>query len=246
MKLNTILNKAFPFIDALKHRLFFVIFMTVYLVFYLNVYMPFNLIDWYIFTGHNKILSLSILGLIGGVYYAITQLFLRKVIGCETFTVKSFSVWVAVELIVLTGILTVLYDNVTGINAHVLEYFSNLKYIFLTLVIPYTLVILILAMLQSKTKQFELIKQNKDIELKNDLVNFPDENGNIKVSIRMNDILFLRSIDNYVEIYYLNDRNVRSELIRNSLKRMELVLHGFPVDRCHRSYMVNKKKYRYG
>jgi len=41
MKLNTMLNKAFPYIDALKHRLFFVIFMTVYLVFYLNVHMPF-------------------------------------------------------------------------------------------------------------------------------------------------------------------------------------------------------------
>ena len=67
------------------------------------------------------------------------------------------------------------------------------------------------------------------------------ESSNKKAILRFEkaDILFVKSEDNYVNIYYLTKHNeLKSELIRISMKKIQEKLE-FPFLRVHRSYIVN-------
>ena len=52
-------------------------------------------------------------------------------------------------------------------------------------------------------------------------------------------VLFLKSEDNYTAIYFLHDDQVQKSLIRNNLKKLEEQLVDPNLIRIHRSYMVN-------
>ena len=91
----------------------------------------------------------------------------------------------------------------------------------------------------------ELMKQEDkmvDVPKKN-LIAFLDEKGEFKISIVLENLLFVDSADNYATIHYLNKSKLSHFLIRNSLKWMEENLtKETPLVRCHRSYIVNLDK----
>jgi DNA-binding LytR/AlgR family response regulator len=66
-----------------------------------------------------------------------------------------------------------------------------------------------------------------------------DENGEIRLTIQLDDLLYIEASENYVTIHYLDQFQPGRMLLRNSMKKMEEQLAEFPVIRCHRSYMVN-------
>jgi hypothetical protein len=66
------------------------------------------------------------------------------------------------------------------------------------------------------------------------------ETGKEKIEINLNDLLFIKAIDNYVEIYLTDKNNKKTIVLRSTLKRIEEALNTYPVVfRCHRSYLIN-------
>jgi DNA-binding LytR/AlgR family response regulator len=62
------------------------------------------------------------------------------------------------------------------------------------------------------------------------------------LSLRAEDLLYLKSADNYVYIYYLNSKKeIVNYLLRNTLKNIEENIANINLIRCHRFYMVNSK-----
>jgi DNA-binding LytR/AlgR family response regulator len=116
------------------------------------------------------------------------------------------------------------------------EYFLSFHYTVLVLIIPYGMMMF----------YFQYLKE-RDIGIKSivpadHLIKIRDENDILQLAIDLEKLLFIQSTDNYVSVFYLKDDNVRKELVRTSLKKLEDDLQGTPVARCHRSYMVNLKK----
>ena len=67
------------------------------------------------------------------------------------------------------------------------------------------------------------------------------ENKSEKLSLKIKNILLIKSSDNYIEIFYLNNNDlVEKKLIRNTLKNIEsmLTIHKRFI-RCHRTRIVN-------
>lgn len=66
------------------------------------------------------------------------------------------------------------------------------------------------------------------------------DNQNEEIALVPNDLLFLSSADNYVNVHYREYGNEKSSLLRGSLKKFEerLSEHGV-FFRCHRMYLVN-------
>lgn len=99
---------------------------------------------------------------------------------------------------------------------------------------------------RERAKQSEII--NKDITGESagagqGDIHFADDEGRPCISIPGGDVLFISAADNYVEVYYLEDQQVRKALIRNTLKNMEEVLASQPgFFRCHRSFLVNLQR----
>ena len=61
-----------------------------------------------------------------------------------------------------------------------------------------------------------------------------------KVEIRLSDLLLIKSVDNYVEIYTADNGRVSARILRSSLRRIEQDLRDRPyLFKCHRAFLVN-------
>jgi LytTr DNA-binding domain len=61
-----------------------------------------------------------------------------------------------------------------------------------------------------------------------------------RIEIRLSDLLLIRSIDNYVEIYTAVESHIQKYILRSSLKRIEQDLKDRPfLFKCHRAFLVN-------
>ncbi|KON26697.1 hypothetical protein AC481_06695 [miscellaneous Crenarchaeota group archaeon SMTZ-80] len=84
-----------------------------------------------------------------------------------------------------------------------------------------------------KIEKYEEDYQNKSFE-------FISENINENFTILIADLIVIKSADNYVEILYKEDENLKTRLIRNTLKSIEQQMKIFSnFIRCHRTAIIN-------
>lgn len=67
------------------------------------------------------------------------------------------------------------------------------------------------------------------------------DNKNEALTIDANDLLFIASAGNYIEVFHLKgEHEIRKSLVRNNISRVEKDLKQFnAIIRCHRSYIIN-------
>ncbi len=69
--------------------------------------------------------------------------------------------------------------------------------------------------------------------------NFLDEKGELQISLKLSNIYYLESAENYINIYYNNKDSVERFTMRSTLKKQYDKLEKYAFIRCHRSYVVN-------
>lgn len=71
------------------------------------------------------------------------------------------------------------------------------------------------------------------------ILHFKSENSNESLSLRLDALLFIRSEDNYVSVFYLINGQAKRELLRGTLKSIMEENIQPSLFRSHRSYIVN-------
>lgn len=71
------------------------------------------------------------------------------------------------------------------------------------------------------------------------IVNFFDEKNELQLSLRLDNIYYIESAENYVHIYYRNKESVERFTLRSPLKKQQEKLEKYGFIRCHRSFLVN-------
>ncbi|MFC1724543.1 LytR/AlgR family response regulator transcription factor [candidate division KSB1 bacterium] len=91
------------------------------------------------------------------------------------------------------------------------------------------------------SEKISLIEDQKEYESENPLnVLITSETGKEETELSLKDLLFIKAIDNYIEIYRKNGDNTKTIVLRSTLTRIEEALNMYPfLFRCHRSYLVN-------
>jgi DNA-binding LytR/AlgR family response regulator len=114
----------------------------------------------------------------------------------------------------------------------------------LVILLPYSILWLYFSWREKNTLLQKMSNDEPTIELqKKSLLAFPDEKGELKISIVLENLLYIDSSDNYVTIHYLNKSKNLKFLLRNSLKWIdENLTIETPLVRCHRSFIVNLDK----
>lgn len=96
---------------------------------------------------------------------------------------------------------------------------------------------------KEKRKLIEREKEYEEMSAKDKdekfLIQFKDERNELRFTLASDKIVYIESADNYCIIKYINNNEVVDFLLRNSLKRLSEELKDTPIQRCHRSYMVN-------
>jgi DNA-binding LytR/AlgR family response regulator len=112
----------------------------------------------------------------------------------------------------------------------------------LVLLLPYSILWLYFSW-RDKKEQIERLGELPPFsENSRNMIPFYDDKGILKFSVKKENLLYLESAENYVNICYLNKGKVSKYLLRDTLKKIEESFAGTEIVRCHRSYIVNFEK----
>ena len=228
-------HTPFPYFDRLRYRLLHVLIILVFSILFLIVFEPFRINDWIRYPEWLEVFGLVSVGVCITLTIAFSQLVLRTLIPIKEFTYSHFILWTFSEILLASLIATALYADYS--RDFFRELLTSLRFIPTGLVLPYAFSILILMLLQQKSRLPS--GSQRVLPDTSDLVHIRDEREQLKFSVRKDYILYLESADNYVTIFYLPEGEVKKEMVRTSMKKMEAYLQPLGLVRCHRSFMVN-------
>ncbi|CAN0537670.1 unnamed protein product [Ectocarpus sp. 12 AP-2014] len=231
---ESFINQPVTYLASAKSKLLLIGFLMIFIVVFLVVYAPFNMDDWdkglffgYVFTG--------------GLVLLMSQFVLRPLLGLQNLKVYSALLWCIFEvLLVPFGIYLFFSPSFPTLSEKLGEYYLTLTYTALVIPGPYLLFIWYLG-LQHKVSSFAAVAViNTDNKKQNDLLTLTSENNKVILAIKYDQLLYIKSSGNYLEIFYLKGDKKVKELVRMSLKDMEARVTYPAILRVHRSYMVNK------
>ena len=236
-------KKSFNLLDHPKNRWLLVAFVTVFGIFFINAFVPFNINYWHNDSGLEQFLRLSGFGLFAGFILTLSQFAVRGIFRVKSFMIGTFFLWAIGELL-LMSLFFVIYETIWSNSFD--QFFNilppTLRYTFLGILIPYSLALLFISEI-IKLKEIRKLKQKSDLAQRNDdLLDFVDEKGIVRFSVSANQLIYFESADNYVFVYYFLDDQIEKGIIRNSMKNVEKIVTNSSVIRCHRSFMINLKK----
>lgn len=202
------------------------LFTGLALFFVLFIYKAYNIQEGLSYSGHGLLLRSISFGFLTSLSFFINEFYLSSVFLISNL--KQKLTWIAWEIFMganLTFLLFNYFWNWTELHWN--GYFLMLLEYTCVVTFP----ILFVHVLARKSKS-NLVESGK--------LHFQSENGKHRIILRLDTFLYIRSGDNYVEVFYVSDNKVKCELLRNSLKTIETEYAESPsLARCHRSFIIN-------
>lgn len=225
-----------------------VLFTAIFALLFINIFQPFGSRAWYPYISDFKYFFFSsLIILIGMLVVLISRLIMLAYVRKNEITYLQYALWVLIEIVSMSMFYALFTKFIPkeGASRDFMDVFQkSTLHASLVLLLPYAILWLYFSW-RDKNHMLERMKQeDRLVELpKKNLIAFLDEKGEFKISIVLENLLYVDSADNYATIHYLNKSKLSHFLIRNSLKWMEENLtKETPLVRCHRSYIVNLDK----
>lgn len=228
-------------IDSREGKWKLILITGIFSFIFTNVFEPFGIYNAPNKSGTEIFLEINIalLSVVGTL--ALSQFIIRKLLGIKHFTVLSTVFWFIFESFLIGGVWTVLTILIDKNDTPVLDLWINniIDCIFL-IGLPYFATLAYLRF-NEKAKTVDYLQKeiNKEKINPDTIVSFKELSDKEKLSLRLKDIIYLESSDNYVVIYYNFNQSVQKKMLRNTIKNLEVQLLPYQIIRCHRSYMIN-------
>ena len=110
---------------------------------------------------------------------------------------------------------------------------TSVKYVFLALIFPYSILGLALRIYQFHHKE-EIAGEASAQRMR-----FYDSSHNLKIVLTPGAILYISAEQNYVNIFYVENGRVRQYELRSSMKAIDELCQDNGLIRCHRSFYIN-------
>ena len=237
------------FIYSKTNQIFMILFVPIFALIFINIYRPldFDRIDDSILKGLNisREISIQLIALMlvtGGMAVAtISRVIMRAYTNKRSISYIGYIVWILGEIGAMASLYT-LAALFTDTDKSSPELFNNsFVKTSLILFIPYTICYIYFVWQENRRELRSLRKQidRDETVLQKAYIQILDEKGEMRLSIRRENLVAIESADNYVCIYYLNGDKTKKSMVRNTLSRVAEHLQGSRIVRCHRSYMIN-------
>lgn len=237
------------FIYSKANQIFMILFVPIFALIFINIYRPFDfdrigdILNAHINISNETIILLSalIMALSGMAIGAISRLIMGLYTKRHQLTYLGYIVWILGEIGVMATLFT-LFTLFTDIDKSLPELLRN-SYVNTALIvlIPYTLSYIVFV-LRDKMRELKALRQQIEKDetvLQKAYIQILDEKGEMRLSIRRENLVLIESADNYVCVYYINGDKTKKSMVRNTLSRVTEHLKGTSIVRCHRSYMIN-------
>ncbi|WP_347839484.1 LytTR family DNA-binding domain-containing protein [uncultured Draconibacterium sp.] len=237
------LNKKYPFNDNLKVNTRSISSVSLGIFLFLLFFQPFEVQNP---DFNNRLIILATFGAITLVLLCISRLVIPSI-----FT-RAFSEerWTIKKEIII-DLIFVIFNSVAF--SFFARYVGRIPMTF-PIVINIVIISITAAAVVVLTNQFYLLKKKvQQLETANNEPNatepvevpaeieFESENKTEYFTLFLEQVILIKSANNYIEVIYKQNEEVKKKLIRNTMKSTESLLKNYPeIIRCHRSCMVNK------
>ncbi|HNW99467.1 MAG TPA: LytTR family DNA-binding domain-containing protein [Bacteroidales bacterium] len=237
------LNKSYPYNDDLKYNSIIIFFISIGVFLFLFLFQPFNISS---LETRDKYYLMLGLCLITFLALTINLLFFPSIFprmfSNTKWDIKREILW---NVWILFTISSGYYLFCKKIGILVFGY-NLVIALLLVAVFPISALIIInhsrilRLHLNFATELNKKLQESKHIEEK--IVHFDSDYQKDSLSIKVSLILFIRSANNYIEVFWKENGTVKSQLVRCSLTKAEEILKEDKfIFKCHRSYLANIK-----
>jgi len=241
------LQQPYPLFE---NRWRIIVSISLFIALFILVFQPFGISNY---TGEYKHLFESGYGVVTLIVLIIDlfvfPLFLEEWFISQKWTVLKQMIW-QFWILFSIGLGNFLYSSIflqftNGFHAFLI-------YQFYTLVVG-ILPILILTILHQNSLLSENLKLANEmngnltgfnvLHVPDEKVRISAENNKDKIEINQSDFIYIGSTGNYIQVFYLVKNELKSVLLRNTLKQIEEQVKDCPaIIKCHRAFLVNKDK----
>lgn len=224
-----------------------ILFTALFALLFINLFQPFGSRDWYPGISDIKYFAFSSLIILTGMLVVvISRVILTAYAKRHEVLYWQYASMILCEIVAMAIFYTLFsqFFPKDGLDRDVSESFRQSMFnTALVLLLPYTISWLYFSWKEKSTLLMNM-EQEKATDLHSKtLIAFHDEKGDLKISIMLENLLYIESADNYTTLYYTNKSGQTHYMLRNSLKWMEEnLIKDTPLVRCHRSYIVNMNK----
>lgn len=224
-----------------------IVFTAVFALLFINLFEPFGSRDWYPGVSDIKYFAFSSLIILTGMLVVvISRLILTAYSRRHDVLYWKYALWILCEIVAMAIFYTLFakFFPKDGVERDLTEIFQqSLINTALVLLLPYAISWLYFSWKDKSAMLDDMEKMRPADSRSKNLIAFPDEKGDLKISVMLENLLYIESADNYATIHYLNKSGISHFLLRNSLKWIEeRYTSETPLTRCHRSYIVNMDK----
>ena len=237
-------NKPIPsYLNEKRNILRLIFFTSLFALVFINAYSPFGADKWYNLTKLEFFTYSSLTILFGVLVVVISRIIMYHVTKRISVNIWQYLLWIFAEVFAM-ALAYALFEKLFLKDARA---FTDLvrnssRNTALVLLLPYSILWLYFSW-RDKMEQIErLADAPASAENPRNMIPFYDDKGILKFSIKKENLLYLESAENYVNICYLNKGKVSKYLLRDTLKKLEESFSGTEIIRCHRYYIVNFEK----
>ena len=226
-------SKKYKLTLSLSIAIFFYVFIVFFLPFGVDNYNPNHQYTFeFFFEIFKFFIPLLLISLANE--FLLRPLFIKKA------TFNQIILWTLWTLYLLSSVIFITY-NYLG-NWHDFNLSSYLEFLIqvpAVFIFPITVVFFFFKY-RSIQNQMEHILTTKDKAFDETvLIKFKGQGNKDQIILSMGSFLYGKAQDNYVELYYLENDQLKKFLLRSSLSKLSDSLDDSIIVRCHRSYMVN-------
>ena len=227
------------FIYKRSNQITMIIFVPIFALLFISIYTPFDFdkidpqgktLAWLNIPSRELAVQLITLGLIlvGMAVATVSRWMMGLYTRHREISYIHYILWIACEILIMSLIFTIV-SSFTDTDKSVM------------VLIPYTMCY-IFFIWQERVAQLRTLTQRlaeDETLLQAAYIQIYDDKGDMRLSIRRENLLFVESADNYVCVWYVNNNQPKKVMVRNTLKHIAEHLESTHIRRCHRSYVVN-------
>lgn len=227
------------------------IISVLYALVFLVIYSPYSDTAWFGLAKSDSFLLTTTFVVASVLFLVISRMLM--IFSSKNNTVKmtyfKYSLWLLGEIIligVFHAILSIVYVELTEFSVS----FIVTKSILITLLalgVPYVVSAMWITINDMRntllvTDTNNIATDGEAIAQNIDIINIADNKGVLKLSIKLDNLYYIKAEDNYTIVNYTKNGLLNRYMIRCKIQTIEDNFSNTPLMRCHRTYIVNTQK----